>query len=84
MLAITPAEALPVLQAVAKEGPTDIRYTTSVWTGMNGDGMPAALATFAMPAGADPDYYRFGGIKIWMDGENDAPHRADVRALSRA
>jgi predicted amidohydrolase YtcJ len=69
VLAITPAEALPVLQAVASEGPTDIRYTTSVWTGMNGDGMPAALTAFAMPAGADPDYYRFGGIKIWMDGE---------------
>lgn len=72
ILAITPAEALPVLQAVAKEGPTDIRYTTSVWTGMNGGGMPASLEAFAMPAGADPDYYRFLGIKLWMDGENDA------------
>jgi len=72
ILAITPAEALPVLQAVAKEGPTDIRYTTSVWTGMNGEGMPASLEAFAMPAGADPDYYRFLGIKLWMDGENDA------------
>jgi predicted amidohydrolase YtcJ len=72
VLAITPAEAIPVLQAVAKEGPADIRYTTSVWTAMNGDGMPASLETFAMPAAADPDYYRFGGIKLWMDGENDA------------
>jgi predicted amidohydrolase YtcJ len=72
VLAITPAEALPVLQAVASEGPTDIRYTTSVWTGMNDDGMPTSLDTFAMPAAADPDYYRLGGIKIWMDGENDA------------
>ncbi|HET7716196.1 MAG TPA: amidohydrolase [Bauldia sp.] len=72
VLAITPAYALPALQAVAKAGTTDIRYTTSVWTAMNDVGMPTALGSFAMPAGADPDYYRSLGIKIWMDGENDA------------
>ncbi len=73
LLAITPAAALPVLQKVAESGikPT-IRYTTSVWTSSNGADMPDDLSKFHMPKGADPAWYRFGGIKAWVDGENDA------------
>ena len=73
LLAITPAAALPVLQKVAlsKMTPT-IRYTTSVWTASNGKDMPEDLSKFHMPKGADPAWYRFGGIKAWVDGENDA------------
>ncbi len=73
LLAITPAAALPVLQLVAKykTEPT-IRYTTSVWTSANGKNMPADLSKFHMPPGVDPACYRFGGIKDWVDGENDA------------
>lgn len=73
VLAITPAAALPVLQNVAlsKTTPT-VRYTTSVWTSSNGKDMPDDLSKFHMPKGADPAWYRFGGIKAWMDGENDA------------
>jgi len=72
LLAITPAAALPVLQEVArsKTKPT-IRYTTSIWTSANGKNMPADLSRFQMPQGADPAWYRFGGIKDWIDGEND-------------
>ena len=72
LLAITPAAALPVLQKVArsKTKPT-IRYTTSIWTSANGKDMPADLSKFQMPQGADPAWYRFGGIKDWIDGEND-------------
>ena len=71
-LAITPAAALPVLQglAAAKFQPT-IRYTTSIWTSANGGDMPEDLSKFKMPASADPAFYRFGGIKVWIDGEND-------------
>jgi predicted amidohydrolase YtcJ len=73
LLAITPAAALPVLQKVAasKMTPT-IRYTTSIWTAANGKGMPENLSKFHMPKGVDPAWYRFGGIKVWIDGENDA------------
>lgn len=72
LLAITPAAALPVLQHVASSGmkPT-IRYTTSIWTSANDKEMPEDLSKFSMPKGADPAWYRFGGIKDWIDGEND-------------
>ena len=71
-LAITPAAALPVLQKVAqsKTNPT-IRYSTSIWTSANGKDMPADLSKFKIPAGANAAYYRFLGIKDWIDGEND-------------
>ncbi|MBA4418999.1 MAG: hypothetical protein C0392_14010 [Syntrophus sp. (in: bacteria)] len=71
-MAITPAAALPVLQKIAQSGakPT-IRYTTSVWTSANGKDMPEDLSEFRMPRGVDPAWYRFGAIKVWIDGEND-------------
>ena len=71
-MAITPAAALPVLQkiAAAKVQPT-IRYTTSIWSSANGKDMPDDLASFRMPKTADPGWYRFGAIKVWIDGEND-------------
>jgi predicted amidohydrolase YtcJ len=71
-MAITPAAALPVLQKIAgaKVQPT-IRYTTSIWTSANGKDMPEDLAKFRMPETADPAWYKFGAIKVWIDGEND-------------
>ena len=73
LLAITPAAALPVLQKIvmSKITPT-IRYTTSIWTSANDKDMPEDLSKFHMPKGTDPAWYRFGGIKDWIDGENDA------------
>lgn len=72
LMAITPHQVVPALQAVAaKVAQPNIRYSVSVWAAPNGKGFPADLAEFDMPAGADPDYYRFVGIKAWVDGEND-------------
>jgi predicted amidohydrolase YtcJ len=71
LLAITPAAALPVLQAVSEKMKPAIRYTVSVWTNPDTEGMPEILDKFRMPAGAEPSFYRFGAIKAWVDGEND-------------
>jgi predicted amidohydrolase YtcJ len=72
VLAITPAAALPALQQAARSTtPPTIRYTTAIWTSANGQDMPPDLGKFQMPQGADPAWYRFGGIKVWIDGEND-------------
>ena len=72
ILAVTPAAAVPVLQAVAQKIQPDIRYSISVWTALNGENLPDKLDVYKMPQGVDPAYYRFAAIKVWMDGENDA------------
>jgi predicted amidohydrolase YtcJ len=73
VMGITQAAVVPVLQKVAASGykPT-LRYSMSVWKAANGEDMPEDLSVFTFPAGSDPDYYRFMGIKAWIDGENDA------------
>ena len=72
LLAITPHEAVPALQLVSKEVKTpNIRYTVSVWETPDGTGFPKDLGVFDMPKAADANYYRFAGIKAWVDGEND-------------
>lgn len=72
VLAITPSAALPVMHHVAHyaKQPT-LRYTVSVWTSSNAHDMPEDLSVFEMPVTANPDFYRLGGIKDWVDGEND-------------
>ena len=80
-MAITPAAALPVLQSVSQKTKPDIRYTVSVWTDPNAEGMPEDLDKFKMPGGADPAFYRFGAIKAWVDGENDCRTGLMYRAL---
>lgn len=73
MLAITPSAAVPVLQAVSRTvQQPNIRYTVSVWGAPDGKDLPDDLSTFDMPKAADANYYRFAGIKAWVDGENDA------------
>ncbi len=72
VLAITPRDAVPVVQAVSAKVPKpDIRYSVSVWAAPDGTGFPDDLRELEMPADADPDYFRFVGIKAWVDGEND-------------
>jgi hypothetical protein len=71
LMAITPAAALPVLQAVSGKKKPDIRYSVSVWTDPDSEGMPENLDKFRMPKGADPAFYGLGAIKAWVDGEND-------------
>jgi len=72
LMAITPAAALPVLQAVSKTNKPTIRFNVSVWTSANGAEMPQDVSKYAMPKEADPNFYRFIAIKVWVDGENDA------------
>ncbi len=73
LMAITPAKALPVLQAIAKSGHSpSIRFSVSVWTSANGRDMPENLTGFKMPSEANPSYYKFVALKDWVDGENDA------------
>ena len=72
VLAITPHQVVPALQAVSAQlAESNIRYSVSVWAEPNGTGFPADLNDFAMPAGVNPDYFKFVGIKAWVDGEND-------------
>ena len=72
LLAITPHQVVPAVQAVsATLAQPNIRYSVSVWAAPDGKGFPADLDEFEMPAGADPDYFKFVGIKAWVDGEND-------------
>jgi predicted amidohydrolase YtcJ len=72
VMAITPAEAMPVLQKLAAEGyQPAIRYSVAVWSSANGKDMPEDLTRYRMPKGADGAWYKFSAIKVWIDGEND-------------
>lgn len=72
VFAMAPGEAMPALKEVARQVRPNIRYTIATWTSANAANMPENLDAYKMPASADPDYYRFAAIKMWMDGENDA------------
>lgn len=72
LMAITPHQLVPALQAVsAKIKQSSIRYSVSVWAAPDGKGFPADLSEFEMPPEADPDFFKFVGLKAWVDGEND-------------
>lgn len=72
MMAITQAGVLPLLhKAASSPAAPNMRYSVSIWAAPNGDGIPNDLKKYAMPANANSDFYRFVGIKAWIDGEND-------------
>ena len=72
MMAITQAAVIPLLHKAATSSNTpSIRYSVSVWEAPNGDGIPSSLDKYEIPVAANPDFYRFVGIKAWVDGEND-------------
>ena len=72
VLAITPVGAVPVLQAVSKSvTKPNIRYSVSAWAEPNGQGLPENFSSLEMPKEVDAAYYRFFGVKAWVDGEND-------------
>ena len=62
-----------VLRQVAASGfrPT-VRYVSFAYAEPNGIGLPRDLGELRMPAGASPDFFRTGGVKLWVDGEVDA------------
>jgi len=61
------------LRKVAATGfrPT-VRYVSFAYAQPNGVGLPADLGELRMPAGTPADFYRTGGVKLWVDGEVDA------------
>ena len=72
VMAIVPHQVVSALQAVStKVKQPNLRYSVSVWAAPDGKGFPADLNEFEMPAGADSDFFKFVGIKAWVDGEND-------------
>jgi hypothetical protein len=72
--AITPLPELNVLKQVAAEhGPTTLRYTVAVFTDPGGRLLPATFDPLPFPASVDPAWYRFAGIKVWVD--SDLPMR---------
>ena len=71
MMDITPASVMPFLQHLSVVYRPNIRYYFSVWEEPNGRGIPQDLSVFEMPRESMGDYYRFTGIKAWVDGEND-------------
>ena len=72
LMAITPQQVVPAVKALsAKVARSTIRYSIAVWATPDGKGFPDDLGEFEMSAGADPDFFKFVGIKAWVDGEND-------------
>ncbi|NJD32016.1 MAG: amidohydrolase [Gammaproteobacteria bacterium] len=68
--AITPLPELAVLRQVAAEhGPATLRYAVAIFTDPGGRLLPAAFDAMAFPAGVDPEWYRFAGIKVWVDSD---------------
>jgi predicted amidohydrolase YtcJ len=72
ILAITPAPILPIMKKVSTQtSEPNIRYTVSAWMAPNGTGFEKNLNAYEMPTQANPNYFKFAGIKAWVDGDND-------------
>jgi predicted amidohydrolase YtcJ len=71
--AMTPLPELGVIKELATHGPTTLRYTLAVFTDPGGKFLPASFAALPFAASVDPAWYRFGGIKVWVD--SDVPMR---------
>jgi predicted amidohydrolase YtcJ len=50
----------------------NVRYVSFAFAEPNGVGMPENLDEIRIPANAPADFYRTGGIKLWIDAEVDA------------
>lgn len=70
---VTDIMPLPNYDAVREVAATGahmpIRYVTVVFADAGGKYLPKDLSKLAMPPSADPDWFRFAGIKIWLDGD---------------
>lgn len=71
--AMTPLPEMAALKTVAKQGPTTLRYTVAVFTDPGGKFLPAAFDGLPFAPDVDRAWYRFGGIKVWVD--SDVPMR---------
>jgi len=70
---LAPLDQWPALRELAQGGPTTLRYTVGLHADPGGRLIPAALDQLALPAQADPAWYRLAGIKVWVD--SDVPMR---------
>jgi predicted amidohydrolase YtcJ len=70
---VTDIMPLPNYDAVREVAATGarmpIRYVTVVFADAGGKYLPKDLTQLMMPPSADPDWFRFAGIKIWLDGD---------------
>jgi predicted amidohydrolase YtcJ len=71
--AITPLPELAVVKELAARGPTTLRYAFAVFTDPGGKFLPKVFDALPFAATVDPTWYRFGGIKVWVD--SDVPMR---------
>jgi len=72
--AITPLPELGVIRQIAAgEAPTTLRYTIAVFTDPGGRLLPPAFDALAFPPSVSPEWYRFAGVKVWVD--SDVPMR---------
>jgi len=71
--AITPLHELGAVREVAAQAPTTLRYTLAIFTDPGGRFLPATFEALPFPAAVDPGWYRFAGIKVWID--SDVPMR---------
>jgi hypothetical protein len=70
--AIAPLPELAVIRQLAADPrPTSLRYTVAVFTDPGGHLLPPAFDGMAWPPSVGTDWYRFGGVKVWV--ESDVP-----------
>lgn len=78
--AVTPLPELAVIRQIASEhGPATLRYTVAVFTDPGGRLLPTTFDALPFPASVDSEWYRFAGIKIWVD--SDVPMRGGALTL---
>lgn len=71
--ALAPLPEIAVIRERAAKGPVALRYTFGVFTDPGGKLLPKTYEALTMPAGVDPSWYRFSGVKVWVD--SDLPMR---------
>ncbi len=70
---MTPLPEMAILGELATSVVPTLRYTIAVFTDPGGRYLPPTFEALGFPAGSNPDWYRFAGIKVWAD--SDLPMR---------
>ena len=70
VMAITPQNQFETIKSIAEGGGhATLRYTFAVSADPAGTLLPPSYERFRMPESADPEWYRFAGVKLWVDGD---------------
>jgi hypothetical protein len=68
--AIAPLPELAVIRQLAADPhPASLRYTVAVFTDPGGHLLPTDLEGMALPPSVGTEWYRFGGVKVWVDSD---------------